>query len=75
MVGFEGQVRTPEQVVVAVGRARVGELRAVDGDAPPGQPAQQAEHYGQVGFLGGAAGEPVWLAIVQADDRLLAAYA
>lgn len=45
--GTEGQIGTPEQTVIAEGHALMAEVRAVDGDAPPAQPAQQANHQHQ----------------------------
>ncbi|MNP11219.1 hypothetical protein D3C76_1033960 [compost metagenome] len=62
-------VGAPQQWVILLGRARVGQRRAVDHDASPGQPAQQADHQGEEGFFGVHPGQRIFDAGAQADHR------
>ncbi|MCY1547889.1 hypothetical protein D9M68_839690 [compost metagenome] len=68
MRGLERQVRAPQQVIVAMRRPWVTELRAIDRNTSPRQPTQKAKNHSQEGFLDDAAGERILLAIVQSDN-------
>ncbi len=65
------QVRPPQQRVIIQRCPGVGQLRAVDADAPSTQPAQQADHQHQEGFLGIDPGLCIGHRRLQADHRAL----
>ncbi|MNF87378.1 hypothetical protein D3C84_698430 [compost metagenome] len=71
--GVELQQRPPQQRIGAVGRTRVAEAGAVQGDPPAGEPAEHAQHDVEVDFLRTAPDGLVGHRRVQADHRLAAA--
>ncbi|MCY1406300.1 hypothetical protein D9M71_215620 [compost metagenome] len=73
-LGTEGQVGAPQQAVVTQRQARMAEVRTVNGNAPPAQPAQQTDHQHQEGFFTKPAGIVVRRTGVEADDRTLATH-
>jgi hypothetical protein len=73
-LGAKAQVGPPEQRIVAEGQARLTKVRAIDGNTPPAQPTQQADHQHKEGFLTKTAGIRIRRARLQTDHRPLAAH-